>query len=69
MQAFNWRSVQDSNLCILIRDDGLAIRCITSLPTLRNLILFTLCFYSRQHIFFRLCILLDMHRFHLFTAF
>ena len=29
-----WRRVQDSNLCIVIHDDGLAIRCITTLPTL-----------------------------------
>ncbi len=29
-----WRRVQDSNLCIAIHDDGLAIRCITTLPTL-----------------------------------
>ena len=31
-----WRRVQDSNLCIVIHDDGLAIRCITTLPTLHQ---------------------------------
>ena len=34
MTKTNWRRVQDSNLCIVIHDDGLAIRCITTLPTL-----------------------------------
>ena len=29
-----WRRVQDSNLCTVIHGDGLAIRCITTLPTL-----------------------------------
>lgn len=46
-----WRSVQDSNLCIPIQDDGLAIRCITTLPTLRNRNLFTLSFFCRQSFF------------------
>ncbi len=34
--GLKWRRVQDSNLCIVIHDDGLAIRCITTLPTLRG---------------------------------
>ena len=33
--VLKWRRVQDSNLCIVIHDDGLAIRCITTLPTLQ----------------------------------
>ena len=33
--GLKWRRVQDSNLCTGIPGDGLAIRCITTLPTLR----------------------------------
>lgn len=52
-KPFKWRSVEDSNLCTVIRGDGLAIRCITTLPTLHEAP-FTLCHRQMSRYFLRL---------------
>lgn len=57
-QEMKWRRVQDSNLWTSITGHGLAIRCITALPTLqREWLIYTLNFNFFQGKNFTYCLI------------